>query len=84
MLKKKDRTLSHIMVSGPFLKATFHANITYENEINEFRCEAQNNGIDSAQTSDAPLAQVIGELVVTFNPDNPQIRSVLIYEHYAF
>lgn len=47
----------------------------YEKEISEFKCEARNNGIDSAQTSDAPLARVIGKLVMPFNPNKPQISS---------
>ncbi|MCJ8730093.1 hypothetical protein PDJAM_G00114230 [Pangasius djambal] len=58
-LKQNQMTLNQTRVSKPFQKAVFDARIWSEKEIREFRCEAQNNGADSARTSDALLAPVI-------------------------
>ncbi|XP_027024125.2 platelet endothelial cell adhesion molecule isoform X2 [Tachysurus fulvidraco] len=57
-LKRNDIVLAHTSVSKAYQKAIFHSSIQHENQIQEFRCEAQNNGNDSAQMSDALLTQV--------------------------
>ncbi|XP_053493644.1 platelet endothelial cell adhesion molecule isoform X2 [Ictalurus furcatus] len=57
-LNRNHRTLNYIEVSTAFQKAIFNASIMSENEIHEFRCEAQNNGINPALTSNALLAPV--------------------------
>lgn len=69
-LKRNYTKPNYIVVSRAFQKAIFNASIMSEKEIHEFRCEAQNNGINPALTSNAPHATVTGELPVTFNPEN--------------
>ncbi|XP_060774583.1 platelet endothelial cell adhesion molecule isoform X3 [Neoarius graeffei] len=58
-LKRNHSRLSIITVSRPSQKAIFNISIRFEKEINEFTCEAQNNGNDSVQMSGALSAQVI-------------------------
>ncbi|XP_026765492.3 platelet endothelial cell adhesion molecule isoform X3 [Pangasianodon hypophthalmus] len=58
ILKQNQMTLSKTSVSEPLQKAIFAASIQSEKEIGQFTCEAQNNGVDSARTSDALLAPV--------------------------
>lgn len=69
-LKRNHSRLSIITVSRPSQKAIFNISIRFEKEINEFTCEAQNNGNDSVQMSGALSAQVIGELRGTIDPEN--------------
>ncbi|XP_046703839.1 platelet endothelial cell adhesion molecule isoform X3 [Silurus meridionalis] len=57
-LKQNHTTLSHVQVSNPSQKAVFTTSIQSIQQISEFKCEAQNNGVNSAQTSDTLRAQV--------------------------
>ncbi|XP_060725008.1 platelet endothelial cell adhesion molecule isoform X1 [Tachysurus vachellii] len=57
-LKRNNVVLARTSVSEAYQKAIFNSSIQHENQIQEFRCEAQNNGEDSAQMSDALLTSV--------------------------
>ncbi|KAK3557622.1 hypothetical protein QTP70_031151 [Hemibagrus guttatus] len=79
-LKQNNMPLKHIMVSKPLQKAIFNASIHDEKQIQEFRCEAQNNGVSSAVMSDALHARVrvnVEKPTLTTIPENIRENDVV-------
>ncbi|XP_062853212.1 platelet endothelial cell adhesion molecule [Trichomycterus rosablanca] len=71
-LKKASEVQGQKKVSGPSERARFTALLYSENEINDFRCEAQNNGLHSVHLSESLTAQVtvpVGRPLLTIAPD---------------